>query len=483
MTTNTPECHEDREGLCESLAAMQQIMAAVKTATDQSPLRAELLSIASKFLGYDILAPPNQTKEISSTSTSTSTSTADSTTYSNNINQSENSLSSSITNYGIYQRKFLREGKASVANQKRHLFLFSDVLLIALSASPTKKMNPKTAGAMIKKIGSASPLSSASSSSSSSSSGSSTSYEKLAGNPKQYQVKSEILLRDASIVGSQAAPKVVDRGRSRLPLDRLSANPRNIIGVIKEKDKFSEENSFVLNTGKEEVYILQFDSVDEKQIWLKEIKDAIQRAKPKEVFGVPLLQLLVAEQKRNLGIPYVVFIAVNYLLQNAIATEDLFTQSGSSAEVDELRNAVEAMHKDTGEIQLKGTDPRNVADLLKLYFRELPEPLFPYELYLEIINLKGTKDQDKYISDVRQLLARLPGPNRTLLQYLIHFFVRLSFCSEVNRMTSSTLALVFGPELIRPREMTLESHLMFGKIQRVLRTLIDNYLTMFCLDK
>jgi hypothetical protein len=79
-------------------------------------------------------------------------------------------------------------------------------------------------------------------------------------------------------------------------------------------------------------------------------------------------------------------------------------------------------------------------------------------------------------------------------------------------MNSATLALVFGPELIRPRQVraavvvavlsvwvcvvhaclssrlevvwwclqvTLESHLMFGKIQKILQTLMDHYTDIF----
>ncbi len=59
-----------------------------------------------------------------------------------------------------------------------------------------------------------------------------------------------------------------------------------------------------------------------------------------------------------------------------------------------------------------------------------------------------------YQEDLKVLVGqKLPLPNRTLLQYLIHFFCRLSFCSEVNKTTPSTLALVFGPELIRPKQV------------------------------
>ena len=105
-----------------------------------------------------------------------------------------------------------------------------------------------------------------------------------------------------------------------------------------------------------------------------------------------------------------------------------------------------------GVVDLDGTDPYNASDLLKMYFRELPEPLLTYELYNELIALKTTKESNQaYTDGLRELLGKLPLPNQTLLQYVVHFLCRISFSSEVNRMSPSNIALVFGPELIRPK--------------------------------
>jgi hypothetical protein len=47
-------------------------------------------------------------------------------------------------------------------------------------------------------------------------------------------------------------------------------------------------------------------------------------------------------------------------------------------------------------------------------------------------------DGDCTQEDVKKVVSRLPLPNRTLLQYLIHFLLRISFCSEVLHPCCST---------------------------------------------
>jgi hypothetical protein len=147
-----------------------------------------------------------------------------------------------------------------------------------------------------------------------------------------------------------------------------------------------------LITAKEDKYLISFTTVAEKQVWAKEVKDAIQRLRPKGVFGVPLLELLVAEKSRKLGIPYVVWATTNHLLAHGLFVEDLFTQSASAISVEEMRNAFESISKDVGEISLMDKTPHSVANLLKLYFRELPEPLFTWEMYDDMLKIADSDD-------------------------------------------------------------------------------------------
>ena len=71
--------------------------------------------------------------------------------------------------------------------------------------------------------------------------------------------------------------------------------------------------------------------------------------------------------------------------------------------------------------QAASTDPYLLASLLKLWFRELCEPVIPRNMYSTAVT--HCQDVDACVA----LVGQLPQLNRLVLLYLIHFLqVRLS---------------------------------------------------------
>ena len=64
---------------------------------------------------------------------------------------------------------------------------------------------------------------------------------------------------------------------------------------------------------------------------------------------------------------------VESLIANSLEVEGLFRISGSNQDVERLRHALEQ----GGEIDFAQIDPHSLTALLKLFFRDLPEPLIP----------------------------------------------------------------------------------------------------------
>src|SRR5688500_13947969 len=56
------------------------------------------------------------------------------------------------------------------------------------------------------------------------------------------------------------------------------------------------------------------------------------------------------------------------------------------------------------------------------------------------------------LNKLRELIERLPPINRALLKYLLEFLVMVCRNSEENKMTTSNLAIIFGPNLLQPRD-------------------------------
>lgn len=91
----------------------------------------------------------------------------------------------------------------------------------------------------------------------------------------------------------------------------------------------------------------------------------------------------------------------------------------------------------------KCTDPHTVAGLLRLYFRELPEPLLTFDLYDSFIesHKKGVS-QEQRVKITKQLVNQLPQPNQILLQFIIAFLARVVRFSDVNKMSKSNLGVI-----------------------------------------
>ena len=156
-----------------------------------------------------------------------------------------------------------------------------------------------------------------------------------------------------------------------------------------------------------------------------------------------------------------------------LALPGLFRISGDSREIAELK-----VKWDVGEaVDLCAYSPHSVSGLLKMWLRELPEPLLTYELYQPLIDLfrqmqlhpsapasasaSAASPQQALQQSAHQplldLLERLPSLHRRTLQALLRFLAQVSAACSVNLMTTNNLAICFSPNILRPRVETLQS--------------------------
>ncbi|XP_030027804.1 rho GTPase-activating protein 1 isoform X2 [Manduca sexta] len=176
---------------------------------------------------------------------------------------------------------------------------------------------------------------------------------------------------------------------------------------------------------------------------------------PTQQFGVSLQ--FIKENNPNMveSIPPVVRECVEFLSQpDALETEGLFRRSGNMAVVKELQRS-----SNRGEVTQFAGDPHNAAVLLKTFLRDLEEPLLTFDLYDEILKFPTWSNRDKPRQVKILILERLPLDNYKLLKYLIQFLWKVQDRSCLNKMTSSNLAVVFGPNLAWPQngQMSLQA--------------------------
>ncbi|KAJ1997974.1 hypothetical protein GGI04_005197 [Coemansia thaxteri] len=164
--------------------------------------------------------------------------------------------------------------------------------------------------------------------------------------------------------------------------------------------------------------------------------DPVIAAADRPVFGVALADEVL--------LPAPVRESIAHLRRHGVATEGVFRRSPASHA---LRAAKDAYNR-RQHVDLAG-GVHVAAVLLKVFFRELPAPLFGTDGYAAVRALPppSTGERAAYVADV--VLAELSRASRRLLCCTCALLAAVARNSAVNRMTAANLAVVWAPNLAR----------------------------------
>uniref|UniRef100_A0A3Q2CPI4 Rho GTPase activating protein 9 n=1 Tax=Cyprinodon variegatus TaxID=28743 RepID=A0A3Q2CPI4_CYPVA len=183
-----------------------------------------------------------------------------------------------------------------------------------------------------------------------------------------------------------------------------------------------------------------------------------------QVFGCRL-EMLCERERSN--VPRFVRLCTEAVEKRGLDTDGIYRVSGNLAVIQKLRFLVdheralttdgrfmfpadlvqeEKLNLDESEWE----DIHVVTGALKLFFRELPEPLVPYGFFTDIVEtVKMTDHMDK-VDRLKCLVLNMPPPNHDTLKFMCRHLRRVLEHSDVNRMTTQNIGIVFGPTLMRP---------------------------------
>ncbi|CDQ95241.1 unnamed protein product [Oncorhynchus mykiss] len=175
--------------------------------------------------------------------------------------------------------------------------------------------------------------------------------------------------------------------------------------------------------------------------------------------------------------PLVVEQCVDFIRERGLLEVGLFRQPGQATLVKELQDAFDAGEKPSFD---SSTDVHTVASLLKLYLRELPEPLVPFSRYQDFLvcGKKISSERKQSLTELRHLLHQLPVANFNLLNYICQFLNEVQSYSSSNKMSTQNLATVFGPNILRPKAEDPES-IIGAVVQQLMSELIREHLCLF----
>ncbi|XP_045713840.1 rho GTPase-activating protein 12 isoform X1 [Phyllostomus hastatus] len=168
-----------------------------------------------------------------------------------------------------------------------------------------------------------------------------------------------------------------------------------------------------------------------------------------QVFGANLANLC---QRENGTVPKFVKLCIEHVEEYGLDVDGIYRVSGNLAVIQKLRFAVN--HDEKLDLNdSKWEDIHVITGALKMFFRELPEPLFTFIHFNDFVNAIKQEPRQR-VTAVKDLIKQLPKPNQDTMQILFRHLKRVIENGEKNRMTCQSIAIVFGPTLLKPEKET-----------------------------
>ncbi|XP_030629125.1 rho GTPase-activating protein 45 [Chanos chanos] len=173
-------------------------------------------------------------------------------------------------------------------------------------------------------------------------------------------------------------------------------------------------------------------------------------------------------------VPFIIKKCIQEIERRALKMKGIYRVNGVKTRVEKLCQAFE-----NGKelVELSHASPHDISNVLKLYLRQLPEPIMPFRMYNDLMGLAKESMQGEnseggeggrgpelvdlgpqtepevlvLVQKLRELLRELPQSNIATLRYIIRHLRRVSECEQDNKMSPSNLGIVFGPTLMRPK--------------------------------
>ena len=127
------------------------------------------------------------------------------------------------------------------------------------------------------------------------------------------------------------------------------------------------------------------------------------------------------------------FFPPKKLIFPGVNEEGIFRISGSLEQILKLKSRLDSGH--SIDFFEENSDCHVIAGLLRLYFRELPDPLFTFEHYETFLSIAGKRNfceislkfqseysqHEQYITMLKNQVMKLPIENQRFLRYLCYF--------------------------------------------------------------
>ncbi|XP_011852838.1 PREDICTED: rho GTPase-activating protein 18 isoform X2 [Mandrillus leucophaeus] len=193
-------------------------------------------------------------------------------------------------------------------------------------------------------------------------------------------------------------------------------------------------------------------------IELKQQKAVKIKTRDSGLFCIPLTVLLEQDQRKVLGtrIPLIFQKLISRIEEGGLETEGLLRIPGAAIRIKNLCQELEAKFYE-GTFNWESVKQHDAASLLKLFIRELPQPLLSVEYLKAFQAVQNLPTKKQQLQALNLLVILLPDANRDTLKALLEFLQRVIDNKEKNKMTVMNVAMVMAPNLFMCHALGLKS--------------------------
>ncbi|KAG9340152.1 hypothetical protein JZ751_021876, partial [Albula glossodonta] len=191
--------------------------------------------------------------------------------------------------------------------------------------------------------------------------------------------------------------------------------------------------------------IMEKYCVSNKHGWSWTVPKFMKRSKvpdyrDKNVFGVPPI---INVQRSGQPLPQSIQQAMRYIRSQCVDQVGIFRKSGVKSRIQALRQLNE---NSPDHVSYEGQSAYDVADMVKQYFRDLPEPVFTTKLTETFLQIYQCVPKDQCLQAAQATIILLPDENREVLQTLLYFLSDIASAQD-NQMTAGNLAVCLAPSI------------------------------------
>ncbi|XP_044143020.1 rho GTPase-activating protein 9 isoform X2 [Bufo gargarizans] len=275
-----------------------------------------------------------------------------------------------------------------------------------------------------------------------------------------------------------ALQRITERLKRENPLEEIILRSTGSMEILDGSD--GEEDSH-LKTKDSRKFLLPWVSNNASGVDKKKIRHRLKKMLMKrpplqtlqekglikdQVFGCRLDALCYREHST---IPKFVRLCIEAVNEKGLDVDGIYRVNGNLSIIQKLRFIVDRERAVTTDgrylfpeqltqeekLDLNSPDWEDIhviTGALKMFFRELPEPVIPFCFFDEFIAAVQMTDVDEKVQILKELIRNLPEPNHDTLNYIVCHLNSVREHSEINRMTTQNIGIVFGPTLMRPEK-------------------------------